>query len=208
MRLRPVRTGLAMLIALLGLGGCIVPDRFQATLIIAGWRDYRLEYRGRVYALDLLQDLRRGTLDPKSPLLAEVARWLREKQGVYSARQVDGATYEVGAAVEGALGNGIWFDLYRKPVFKVVWVGDNIEIRLSPPSRAGRELELRDLAAAGLGSRGRFCIATLLPVVRQNAGEAYVVDGLRHYCWQSEDWINAPPPVEILLHRPASGSWW
>ncbi|MFO1059983.1 MAG: hypothetical protein U1E53_23830 [Dongiaceae bacterium] len=201
-------TGLAAMLVLASLGGCFIPDRFQATLIIVDWRSYELEYQGRLYALDFLQDLRRGTLEPKSPLLAEVAQWLHEKPGVDLVRHKQGATYEIAADVEGALSNGIWIDLYRTPILKVDWIGDNIAITLSPLSRKGRELELRDLAAAGLGSRGRFCIATLLPVVRQNAQEAYAADGLRHYCWQSDDWINAAPPIEILLHRPAEGSWW
>lgn len=182
--------GLCVLMA-----GCLVPDRYTATLSLTGAGDYTLNYDGEAVDLVMLDAREKGQLTPKLE---------RDMVALYTkelAKQAKGLTltYKGDARFRAkfdSAGN------YRSG--KVKEIADLLQLRLMKDGILDvKSVDLGNVKKLpkGVSSTGDICITTDMEVIEHNADST---PGLLSKCyrWKNYDMINGP---RLVLRLKAKG---
>jgi len=182
------------------LAGCLLPYDFEAALTVEPDGSYYLDLEGKLVALEFFHDLKEGRISSDDPLLKDVARTLRAYKEIYHSRYLGNGIYDTKSHSEGELSDEFVSIAGGRVILRASSSGNDVTIENEEFRRNFYKHDIAELAAAGIHSRGRFCVMTRVAVLESNAMQtANSNGGGTKYCWIFEDWMQKPLPVRIVL---------
>lgn len=204
--MRPFRSALFLVLTLVLLAGCYMPDRFEAGMQLRKDGKYAFTYQGELTSLQLLRRLGQGEFDGEPDAFREALgsyeRDLRRDSGFKEVSYWRQATFKTRYTHEGNLNRDRSFNFVRLNS-RFLGVNNMGDGRIEIGGNRLPQAYMDALLNGGYDSRGVFRVWTDARVVDHNADKVEG-QGLVLYTWRIRTMRQAPPRMVLQIDPSAA----
>jgi hypothetical protein len=193
---------LAVLAALFLLSSCYIPDKFRAELRLSRYGDYAISYKGDLMWAPILDDYRKGKVDPKDEAerIENIRKDLVRDIAFRKLESRGRGRFAVEYERAGRLGTVQLTALIRRDARMLALRSlENGAIIVAANGLKPSDAQI--LAELGLTMEGEFRVTTDANVIENNATEVRQFGTNRVYIWKIDNPLS-PMPHLVMLRDP------
>jgi hypothetical protein len=196
----------ALIILMLALNSCYVPDKFKAELRLSRYGDYALSFEGELIYMPIQHDYAEGTVKPaeEAERLENIRKDLVRDRAFTEVKPLGKGRFLVkylgpvrNGRAGGRLGPNELVSIIRRDVHMLM-IKSNPDNQVVILSDSIRPTDAQAMQKVNLNMSGEFRLTTDGNVIRNNATEVRSMGETKVYIWKIENPLS-PMPHAIMI---------